>query len=162
MRRAGLNQAAIGFRAKTGRAIAVLLAGPIDSPRAVRRLEVTLTAPDLPATAQPFHEVMELPWEKAIAAARKTEAAIEAVAAQAIKQLVREARTAGLDVTGIGVVGSQDRDLSAIGNPHIRAHAAEGILFRHVLATAAWLALGLRLRPDRVTASFTSSCRLAK
>jgi len=38
---------------------------------------------------------------------------------------------------GIGVVGSPDRSLEKLGNPHIRAHAAEGILFRRVLEMAA-------------------------
>lgn len=35
------------------------------------------------------------------------------------------------------VVGSAQRDLAKIGNEHIRAHAAEGILFRRVLERAA-------------------------
>ena len=131
------ESAALGFRARTGRAIAVLLAGPRGSPLAIKREEVALTRPALPATAQPFHVVMELPWGAAVAEARKTEAAIEGVARSALEKLVREARSAGLEVRGIGVVGSPDRDVSAIGNPHIRAHAAEGILFRRVLESAA-------------------------
>ena len=42
-----------------------------------------------------------------------------------------------LIVRKIGVVGSPDRDLSKIGGAHVRAHAAEGILFRSVLERAA-------------------------
>ncbi len=129
--------AALGFRAKTGRAVVVLLAGPVVEPRAVRRGEVALTSPALPATSQPFHEVMELPWAEAVAEARKAEAAIEVIARSVLESLVGEARSAGLEVTGVGVVGSPDRDLAAISNPHIRAHAAEGVLFRRVLETAA-------------------------
>ena len=34
-------------------------------------------------------------------------------------------------------VGAPDRDLARIANPHIRAHAAEGVLFRRVLDLAA-------------------------
>ena len=37
----------------------------------------------------------------------------------------------------VGVVGAPDRELLRIGNPHIRAHAAEGILFRRVLELGA-------------------------
>ncbi len=39
-------------------------------------------------------------------------------------------------VVGGGIAGSADRDLSKIGNYHIRAHAAEGLLFRQVLEFA--------------------------
>ncbi|MGE5344909.1 MAG: hypothetical protein ACM3JH_03050 [Acidithiobacillales bacterium] len=115
----------------------VILAGPAESPRAVKREDVSLTSPAVPATAQPFHEVMELAWAEAVAKARITEAVIEGVARSLLERLVGDARSAGLEVRKIGVVGLPDRDLSAIGNPHIRAHAAEGILFRRVLETAA-------------------------
>jgi hypothetical protein len=55
-----------------------------------------------------------------------------------------------LTVKAIGIVGAKDRDLSRIGNYHIRAHAAEGLLFRRVLDRAAE-ANGLRYRifPER-------------
>jgi hypothetical protein len=42
-----------------------------------------------------------------------------------------------LEVVGVAIAGSADRDLSKIGNFHIRAHAAEGLLFRRVLEFAA-------------------------
>src|SRR5262249_19314446 len=42
-----------------------------------------------------------------------------------------------LDVRAVGIVGAPERRLEKIGNPHIRAHAAEGVLFRHVLEVAA-------------------------
>src|SRR6059036_3611824 len=51
--------------------------------------------------------------------------------------LLGNLQSRGFDVDGIGVVGSPDRKLDRIGNPHIRAHAAEGILFRRVLEIAA-------------------------
>lgn len=35
------------------------------------------------------------------------------------------------------VIGAPDRKLESIGNSHIRAHAAEGVLFRRVLEVAA-------------------------
>ena len=34
-------------------------------------------------------------------------------------------------------MGATDKDLARIGNPHIRAHAAEGVLFRGVLELGA-------------------------
>jgi len=126
---------AAGFRAKTGRAIVVVLRGEDDF---VCRREVSLVDPAIAATAQPHHVVMELPWDEALAAAERTEAAIRNVAAKVIASLVKEH---GIDC--VGVAGSPDRDLTKLGNRHMRAHAAEGILFRRVIEDAA-RAAGLR------------------
>jgi hypothetical protein len=54
----------IGLRAKTGRAIAVVLGGSVDSPTVVMKLELGLTDPKIPGTFQPYYEVMELSWDQ--------------------------------------------------------------------------------------------------
>ena len=127
--------AAIGLRAKTGRAIAVLLAAPVTGPRVLRRLELKLHDASLPDTAQPYHTVMHLPWAEAEIAVQPLINAIETVAAKSLKDFISQLED--VLVCGIGVVGSLDRNLEKLGNYHIRAHAAEGILFRRVLETAA-------------------------
>jgi hypothetical protein len=131
------TNAAIGLKAKTGRAIAVVLSGPANSPQLVSRSEISLTDPSMPATFQPYHEVMELRWDESQKKVKPFIRAIERVAAKALKELIHELRAQGLTVVGVGVVGSADRDLYKIGNYHIRAHAAEGMLFRQVLEHAA-------------------------
>lgn len=75
----------------------VVLSGSRQEQHFVWRGEVSLVDA---ATGEPYHEVMELPWNEAC------------------------------------VVGSAPRSLDRIGNQHIRAHAAEGILFRRVLEVA--------------------------
>ncbi|HEY5991669.1 MAG TPA: hypothetical protein VIU10_03745 [Candidatus Udaeobacter sp.] len=142
--------ASIGLRAKTARAIAVVLGGSIDSPVVLTKLDIPLADPKMPATAQPYHEVMDLPWEESQRAAQKSAAVIESIARKALARLIRELQSKGVKICGAGIVGAKDRDLSRIGNPHIRAHAAEGVLFRQVLDRAAD-ANGLRRRsfPDR-------------
>ncbi|HEX9161288.1 MAG TPA: hypothetical protein VF980_06235 [Thermoanaerobaculia bacterium] len=132
-----MQAAAIGFRAKTGHAIAVALCGAVDEPALVWRRDVSLVDPAVPETSQPYHAVMDLPWPQALAAAERFVSAIEVVAADLLGTLVRELRSNGFAVRGIGVVGSPDRKLEKIGNPHIRAHGAEGVLFRRVLEKAA-------------------------
>jgi len=127
----------IGLRAKTGRAIAVVLGGSIDSPVVLLKTEIKLVDPKVPATAQPYHEVMDLPWEKSQQEVRKYAAAIERTAQKALAKLIEEQRSSGQKIAGAGIVGAPDRDLARIGNPHIRAHAAEGVLFRRVLDLAA-------------------------
>ncbi|HVR40786.1 MAG TPA: hypothetical protein VMU84_16970 [Thermoanaerobaculia bacterium] len=128
----GLTRAAIGLRAKTGRAIAVVLRESDRGAQFVWRGEVSLVDPKVPATAEPYHEVMELPWSDATREVQPLIVAIENAATKAIEALVEEH-----NIVALGVVGSPPRDLVKLGNLHIRAHAAEGILFRCVLEVAA-------------------------
>src|SRR5437763_12041254 len=74
------NLVAIGLRAKTARAIAVVLGGSIDSPVVATKTEFKLADPKIPATAQPYHEVMDLPWDESQIAVRTSAARIEAIA----------------------------------------------------------------------------------
>jgi hypothetical protein len=80
---------------------------------------------------------MDLPWEESQKAVRKSTRAIEAIAGKALGRLIKDLQIDGMRVCGVGIVGAKDRDLSRIGNYHIRAHAAEGVLFRRVLDLAA-------------------------
>src|SRR5258708_21205669 len=130
------NLVAIGLRAKTARAIAVVLGGASDAPLVLKKFEMKLADPKVPATAQPYHEVMDLPWEESEKAVRKSARPIEAIARKALAQLIKELQSAGMKVSGVGIVGALDKDLARIGNFHIRAHAAEGVLVCRVLALA--------------------------
>jgi hypothetical protein len=121
--------AVLGLRAKTGRAIAVVLSRKGEF---VARREISLVDPAIDDTAQPYHVVMEMPWADATVAVRELASAIERVATKAVRALARE-----FDVRAVGIVGAPERKLEKIGNQHIRAHAAEGVLFRHVLEVAA-------------------------
>ena len=129
--------ASIGLRAKTGRAIVVVLTGPPTAPHVIKRLEFSVVDPAAPETFQPYHEVLDLPWEQAQKAAQKMARKIERVATKALRALVRELESEGFNVRGVGVVGAGERNLEKIGSTHIRAHAAEGVLFRQVLEVAA-------------------------
>jgi hypothetical protein len=128
---------ALGFRSKTGRAILVALSGPVESPCLLVRREATLYSPQSPVTVLPYHRVMELPWDEAVVAIQTAESIIERLAIAAIGEILEELENRSHPVKAIGVVGSPDRDLTRIGNRHMRSHAAEGILFRRVLETAA-------------------------
>jgi|SRR5436305_3298248 len=144
------REVTVGLRARTARAIAVALAGTREAPVAVRRTELSFLSPTSPATFQPYHAVLDLPWPEAKVAVREAAAAIEELATAALGALVGEIRARAYSVRGLGIVGAPERNLEAIGNPHIRAHAAEGVLFRQVLEVAA-RANGLSARsfPER-------------
>jgi hypothetical protein len=129
--------ACIGLRAKTARAIAVVVSGPGSSLHAVARAELVLATPATPELFQPYHLVMELPWDRASAAAGKSQQAIAEVAVQQLKSLSDDLHSRNIEVACVAVVGAPERKLASIGSPHIRAHAAEGVLFRRVWQLAA-------------------------
>lgn len=132
-----ITKAAIGLKARTGRAIAVVLSGPANALQLVGRSELILHDPRTPATFQPYHEVMEMTWDESQKKVKPYVRAIEKIATKGLTQVIHELRAQGLTVTSVGIAGSADRGLAKIGNYHIRAHAAEGLLFRRVLEFAA-------------------------
>jgi hypothetical protein len=152
------RRASIGFRAKTGRAIVVALAESLRIPELVHRGEVSLVDPRVPDSGGPYHAVMELPWAEAQAAVRDLISVLERSATDVVASQIRELTARRFDVVGIGIVGSPDRRLERIGSSHIRAHAAEGILFRNILEVAA-TANGIphRALSDRSFSEFASS-----
>jgi hypothetical protein len=154
---------AVGFRVKSGYAIAVVLDGSRQTPRPVASRIVELSDPAIAETRQPYHDgfykteedAREIARRVAIVkrCARKSVAALlgqmereplrlarpEPVAlrqAQGDPELRRRvegrARSGQAAVRAALVVGSLI-DPATVANPHIRAHAREGQLFRTVL-----------------------------
>ena len=130
------HTACIGLRTKTARAIVVVVAGTEKSPRG-RRAEITLSTPATPELYQPYHQFMNLPWDQAVVAVRDAERAIETAATRSLKALVDDLKSQDLEIASLAIIGAPERKLEAIGSPHIRPHAAEGVLFRHVWQVAA-------------------------
>ncbi|MGZ8796614.1 MAG: hypothetical protein ACXW2F_04650 [Thermoanaerobaculia bacterium] len=128
--------ASIGFRTKTAKAIAVALTDR-GSPEFVQRWNLELYDRDVPETSGPHHQVMEVPWPEAQVAVRRYEKLIEDVTTERLRALLQDLRSRAFHVRSVGVVGSSDRRLEKLGNRHIRAHAAEGILFRRAVEIAA-------------------------
>jgi hypothetical protein len=128
---------AIGFRVKTARATAVFLAAPIGAPQILGRRPVELWDPDVPETRQPYHAALELPANEGAKSVQRATQAVQAVAIRAVRALVTELRGQGHDVQGVGLVVGSDTDPDKLKNPHVRAHAAEGRLFREVLEAGA-------------------------
>lgn len=129
--------ATIGFRVKTGRATAVLLAGTTESPRVLARRAVDLTDPAIPDTREPYHVALELPESKAAPRIDRAKRAVRTVALRAVKELAGELRRQGHELRAVGLVVGSDIDPQKLGNPHVRAHALEGRLFREVLEAGA-------------------------
>ena len=103
----------------------------------ITRAEITLSTPATPELYQPYHQFMNLPWDQAVVAVRDAEREIETAATRSLKALVDDLKSQDLEIASLAIVGAPERKLEAIGSPHIRAHAAEGVLFRHVWQVAA-------------------------
>jgi hypothetical protein len=127
---------AIGCRVKSGWAMTVLLAGPVDSPRVLDRRRIELSDPSLPDTIQPYHAGLHAQRTDAVTVEPLTRL-VARCAHQELAGLVRAYRAMGHQPTRIGIVVGSIIDPETITNPHIRAHAQEGRLFRTVVETAA-------------------------
>lgn len=121
---------AIGLRVKSGHAIAVVLAGSTDAPRPVERRLIALSDPKAAETRQPYHDGFYQTEEDAREIARRVRI-VKRCAQRSVEVLVNETGV----VRAAMVVGSVI-DPGTVRNPHVRAHAHEGRLFRSVLEEA--------------------------
>lgn len=127
----------LGLRVRTARTIAVVLRGPPDDPQVALRRELVLWDEKVPVSAQPYHAGLDVPEEEAAPIIRKATKAVQRVASREIKRLLAEIGKAGVDLHAVGLVVGSDGDPAKLRNPHVRAHALEGKLFRDVLEKTA-------------------------
>ena len=128
--------AGLGFRVKSGWAMAALLAGPSSAPRLVRCETVLLSDPKVPHSKQPYHAALELPEKEGKASVQKLRKVVSDAAKRSVEELLKQASAAGYDVCGVALVVGSLVDPASLHNEHIRAHALEGQLFRTVLEDA--------------------------
>jgi hypothetical protein len=127
--------AALGFRAKSGWAVVVLLSGATASPRLCDNHVVDLSDPRLPETRQPFHVALGKLETDAKKIKRRTDT-VQGVTNQSITKLLADYRRKGYAITHASVVVGSQLDPATIANPHVRAHALEGQLFRSTIERA--------------------------
>jgi hypothetical protein len=127
---------ALGFRVKSGWAMAVLVTGSRTDPHVCARRRIELSDPAVPESHQPYHAGMgKLQTDEArIKRLRKL---IGETTTHSFSRLIQEWKDEGRHVGAIGLVIGSDIDPDRITNPHIRAHALEGRLFRTCLEDAA-------------------------
>jgi hypothetical protein len=131
-----MDKATLGFRVKSGWAMAVLLKGPVSAPQVIDRRRVELADPKVPDSVQPFHAGLDLPKAVAARTVARLVRCVERYAENSITRLLAEYRASGYRVAGAGLVVGSTIDPAKIGGAHIRAHAEEGRLFRVVIQTA--------------------------
>jgi hypothetical protein len=126
--------AAIGLRIKSGQAIAVALAGPSASPTVILRSVVALGDPAIPETKQPYHAGFTAREDPD--AVERLAAIVRRCACASIDGLFADVRLAASSCRGAALVVGSVIDPAQLGNPHIRAHASEGRLFRQAVEEA--------------------------
>ena len=127
-----VQTAALGFRVKSGWAAVVLLTGTARSPQILDIGQIELCDPRLPETRQPYHAAMGK-LETDSAEIRQRQRVVRSISQQSLRKLLNGYQQKGFRIKrGALVVGSQI-DPADIANPHIRAHAIEGRLFRSVV-----------------------------
>ena len=126
---------ALGFRVKSGFAVAVVLSGTAASPQSVARKIVLLSDPKVEETKQPYHDGFGTAQEDQEEISRLT-TIIRQAAKRSVAALLAEGHLNGRRCRGAGLIVGSVIDPATVGNPHIRAHANEGRLFRTVLEEA--------------------------
>ena len=129
-------QAAVGLRVKSGWATAVLVVGPVGSPRAISRSVVDLSDEGDPDSRQPYHAVLEMNENDGSKLLKRLEKVVERVTNRSVTDLLKDYRNTGNDVRAAGLVVGSVADPASIANDHIRAHSLEGQLFRTTLEAA--------------------------
>jgi len=127
---------AVGIRIKTGRAIAVALAGTADTPRFVARCELLLHDPDDADSYQPWHAALDQPPARAQAIVARLTGVVYAAAERALAGLWRELAAAAATPRGAGLVVASRTDPATVRSAHLHAHAAEGRLFFDAVRSA--------------------------
>ncbi|HKN74625.1 MAG TPA: hypothetical protein VJW94_05580 [Candidatus Acidoferrum sp.] len=128
--------AALGFRVKSGWAMAVLLTGPASAPKLVKCQAVLLSDPKIPQSKQPHHAALELPEKEAKPLTEKLRKVVADAAKKSVEGILKQANADGYGVRGAGLVAGSLVDPATLHNEHIRAHALEGQLFQTVLEDA--------------------------
>jgi hypothetical protein len=130
-----LTHATVGFRVKSGWATAVLLVGPTQSPQALDRRIVDLSDPAIPESRQPYHAGMGTLEENSGKVKQRIKV-VQRVTSRSVTKLIKDYNDMGCKLRGAALVVGSLIEPASIKNPHIRAHALEGQLFRTVLEEA--------------------------
>ena len=121
--------AALGFRVKSGWAAVVLLTDTAHSPQLSDVSRIELCDPRLPETRQPYHAgTGELETDSTTLNRRGR--VVRCISQQSLTALLNGYRQKGFRVRRAALVVGSKIDPAGIANPHIRAHALEGRLFR--------------------------------
>src|SRR5437870_8618975 len=142
------GRATLGFRVKSGWAVSVLISVSARSPHLCESEPINLSDPRNPETRQPYHAAMGRLETDTTKLKRRMQSVRQATE-KSVVDLLKRCADKGYKVRRAALVVGSVIDPDSIANPHIRAHALEGRLFRTTLETA--------LQSRRIQSRFSSS-----
>jgi hypothetical protein len=134
------NNAALGFRAHSGWAAAVALAGSPRSPEVIDRRRISLIESGSPGGVQPYHAARTMDLPKAAEFISAVIVALDHSALLAVRVFAEAVSGEGRLVGSCGIVLASGRalpSLEATLRSHPMVHTAEGELYRSAIAKAA-------------------------
>ena len=136
---AGRTSAALGFRAHSGWAAVVAVAGTVRAPEVLDRRRIQIADSGIPGSMQPYHAAEGLPLPKARALLQRCEAGSTRLAQQAVGEILDSLKARGHTVAACGLVLSSGRplpELASILASHAIIHTADGEHFRDAIVLA--------------------------
>jgi hypothetical protein len=134
------NSAAVGFRAHSGWAAAVALAGSPRSPEVIDRRRIALIEPGSPGGVQPYHVARTMDLPKAEEFIKGVIVAIDRTALLAVRAFAEAISGRSHAIACCGIVLASGRALPSLESTlrsHAMVHTAEGELYRAAIARAA-------------------------
>ena len=120
---------------KSGSAVSILIDGSVRSPHLCETQVIDLSDPRNPETRQPYHAAMGVLETNASKLERRMQS-IRRATEKSIVDLLKRYTDNGYAIRRAALVVGSVIDPDSIANPHIRAHALEGRLFRTTLEAA--------------------------
>jgi hypothetical protein len=113
-----------------------MLGGPTNSPRFLSRLQVPLCDLNDDDARQPYHVVAERDEKRGMILVQETSKTATELATRATRELLKRADEGAHRVRAAALVVGSNVDPASIRQPHIRAHALEGRLYRDAVEAA--------------------------
>jgi hypothetical protein len=133
------ENATLGFRAHSGWAAVVAVAGSLRRPSVLHRLRIETSDATIRGSEQPYHAAEGLSQELAEDLICKCRDSSVRLAVDAVTDIVHQLRKKGYSPIGAGVLFASGRPLPSLTltlQSHALIHTAEGEFFREVLIRA--------------------------
>src|SRR5579864_1921823 len=134
-----MKRAALGFRAHSGWAAVVAIAGSQRTPEVIYRSRVDLVDRGIKGSGQPYHIARKLDLSRAEKFIREAINATRKMARSGLTKIIDELSANGHTAVACGIVLASGRPLpplEATLRSHAMVHTAEGEMFRAAIAYA--------------------------
>lgn len=134
-----MTPAAIGFRAHSGWAAVVAVAGGAREPRILLRSRIRMTDGSIAGAKQPFHAAEEMGMPRAADYIRRCVERSGALALEGLRGALAEIRRSGHRTVAGALLRASGRPLGTLEDTlasHAKIHTADGEHFRDALAAA--------------------------